>query len=469
MLQIGMSREIVPDYETQYLFPPTLEQWVEPDDPARFIREFVHELDLRGLREEDDRAGSRDTTGRPHYGFELLLGVWLYGYVYGIRSARELERGCRQLLPLMWLAGTHQPDHNTLWRFWSRYRGVLRRVFEQSVKVAWKANLIGMVLHAADGTKIVSRTSRHGALHEDDLRRVMQRVEQRIERIESQIEQAGEGGEIDDRLPEELTKEQSLRETIRAALDQLESAGQKHLHPLDPDARMMKGSDGRVAFSYNAQAVADDQHGVVVAADVTNEANDGGQLAPMIDQVEHNLGENAETTVADRGYDTAEGLGHAEQKRVRVVVASKVRLQDVGPYHASRFTYEADSDQVQCPLGERLARRGTNKHKHKPYPLQTYHCAVTTCPVRRECSRDPRGRVIEIGPHHNAVVRNRQRSTEPSGREALRRRGATIERLFAEIKEVLRFRRWTVNGIDKVQSQWLMICTAMNLRRMIFA
>src|SRR5688500_8153195 len=128
-----MSREISADYETQYLFPRSLEEWVGPDDPARFIREFVRQLDRREL-ESDEQPDASDPMGRPHYGFELLLSVWLYGYVYGIRSSRQLERGCRELLPLIWLAGTHQPDHNTLWRFWQRHRSVLREVFQQSVK-----------------------------------------------------------------------------------------------------------------------------------------------------------------------------------------------------------------------------------------------------------------------------------------------------------------------------------------------
>lgn len=128
-----MSREILPDYETRFLFPPSLEDWVGPDHPARFIREFVDALDLDelGLSEEQN-SRREDSTGRPHYAVTLLLKVWLYGYMYRIRSSRVLETACRDLLPLVWLAGTHRPDHNTLWRFWNRYRTTIREVFLQS-------------------------------------------------------------------------------------------------------------------------------------------------------------------------------------------------------------------------------------------------------------------------------------------------------------------------------------------------
>ena len=154
-----MSRELRADYTTQFLFPPALEDWVKTDDPARFIRTFVDELDLREIAGEEWGKATEDPNGRPHYAFDLLLKVWLYGYLYNIRSSRKLERACRQMMPLVWLAGMHEPDHNTLWRFWTRYRKALKKVFVNSVRVAVEANLVGMVVQAVDGTKIVSASS----------------------------------------------------------------------------------------------------------------------------------------------------------------------------------------------------------------------------------------------------------------------------------------------------------------------
>ncbi len=463
-----MSREIRPDYETQYLFPRSLEEWVKADDPARFIREFVRQADLSAARDEEQQRIEDDPMGRPHYGFELLLSVWLYGYTKGITSSRKLEQGCRELLPLMWLAGTHEPDHNTLWRFWNLYRSVVRQVYRQSVTVALEANLIGMVLHALDGTKIASRASRRSAWHRDDLQKVIDGVDGRIEKLEKLIETAGDGDEEgDERLPEELRQQTALREKIRTALDQLDEKKQDHLNPNDPDARLMVDGRGRTDFSYNAQAVVDEQLGIIVAADVTTEANDQRQLVPMVDQVRDNVGKNADTTVADSGYDTAEGLGQAGEKKVAVVVASKLRLDQVGSYHSSRFEYDAERDEVECPRGERLFREGTRRHRNKPYPLKTYRCTFFGCPVRQECTRASDGRVIEIGPYHAAVIRNRERLAEAGSRETLRKRGAIVERIFAEIKETLRFRRWTVTGTEKVKAQWLLLCAAMNIRRMM--
>ena len=468
MLQRSMSRQIQPDYETQYLFPRSLEEWVGPQEPARFIREFVRELNLKELRKKEETAAAQDSVGRPHYSFELLLSIWLYAYVYGLRGSREVERACRTLLPMVWLAGTHQPDHNTLWRFWNRHRSKLHEVFVQSVQVALRSGAVGMVLQAVDGTKVLSRGSKRAEWHRENLQKVLAAAETRLAGLEAEIAAAGPGSDEDDRLPEPLQQQKVLVEKIRASMAELDAEKQDHLQPNDLEARMMVMSNGRTAFAYNAQAVVDSKNGIVVAEDVTDQANDQRQLLPMLDQVQANTGATAETTVADSGYNTAEGLGGAAERNANVVVASK-DPRELPPYHTARFRYDTERDQVQCPRGEWLDRERIRTHKDKPYPVTTYRCKVTTCPVRGACSRDRKGRVIEISPHHAAVIRNREALGQPETRKLMRQRSAVVERLFAEIKEVLRFRRWSVTGKVKVAGQWSMLCTAINLRRMIAA
>lgn len=467
VLNKGMSHEIRADYETQFLFPPSLEELVGADHPARFVREFVEALDLRALGLSDEQEQRRhDPNGRPHYAIDLLLKVWLYGYMYGIRSSRALERGCRDTFPLAWLAGMHQPDHNTLWRFWNRYRPMIRKLFVQSVRVAIEAKAVGMVVQALDGTKIRSAGAKKSEWHKADLEKLLARLEGRIGEIERQIAQSEAEGGPDDRLPEELKNRQTLRNCIEQSLATLSKAEREHMHPHDPDAQMMVHGR-RTEFAYNAQAMVDQQAGIIVAADVTDEPNDAHQLEPMLEQTEENTGRFATTTVADSGYHTAEGLGAAEAMGADVLVAVKQRSVKVGPYHTTRFTYDPASDTVRCPQDRTLEREGTRRHKDKPYPVKTYRCGVgATCPVAAQCTSDRGGRLIEISPHHAAVIRNRE---HPHARALLLQRQTTVERVFAEIKEVLRLRRWAVRGLERVKEQWWMTCAAFNLRRMLAA
>jgi hypothetical protein len=387
--------------------------------------------------------------------------------MYRIRSSRALERACRDVMPVMWLAGMHEPDHNTLWRFWNRYQKVIRQVFLQSVRVAMEADAVGMVLQALDGTKITSAGAKRSAWHKADLEKLLGKIEQDIQRLEQEIGEAESGDGPDDRLPKDLEKRQNLRARIEQALSALKKADLAHMHPHDPDARMMVNNQKRTEFAYNAQAMVDGQIGVIVAADVTDGANDGHQLNPMLEQTKENTGGFAEVTVADSGYHTAEGLGAAETMGAEVLVAVKLKKSQVGPYHTMHFVYDQASDSVRCPQGQILGREGQRKHRDKPYPVQTYRCRMAaTCPVSAQCSADPAGRLIEIGPHHAAVVRNRE---HPNARALLKQRQIVVERIFAEIKQALGLRRWTVRGLERVKGQWSMMCAAMNLRRMLFA
>jgi transposase len=464
-----MSRELRADYTTRFLFPPALEDWVKADDPVRFVRAFVDSLDLREIAGEEWASATDDPYGRPHYAFDLLLKVWLYGYVYNIRSSRKLERACREMMPLVWLTGMYEPDHNTLWRFWKRYSGALKKVFVNSVRVAMKANLVGMVMQAIDGTKIVSAASQKKAWHRKDLEKILAAVGERIEKLEQEIAAAKEGGtEIDDRLPEKLQDQSGLKAAVEEALRTLAKADREQMHPQDPDARMMKGGTAkRLEFAYNAQAVCDGSHGIIVAEAVVDEENDQRQLGPMLEQVMENTGRTAEETLADSGYDTAESLAKAEELGAAVLVAQKIDPEQVGAYHVARFTYDEQAGTVHCPIGQQLRRVGGAKHHAKPHPLTRYRCDVwKTCPVGRSCSKK-RARVVEFGPHYGAMQRQREKRANPDNKKRLRRRSEIIERLFGQTKWNDGFRRWTFRGKQKVGAQWTMICTAINLRKII--
>ena len=207
-----MSEEIHADYAQQFLFPPCLEDWVGADHPARFIRVFVEALDLPKLGFPERPSAE----GRPPYANDLMLKVWLYGYLTRIRATRELERACREHLSLLWLTGRHTPDHNTLWRFWHENRKALREVFRAGVKVAAEQGLVGMVCHAVDGTKIRAVASGRTMEKRKDLEKALAQVEKSITEMEAAIEQAEqeEGGEY--RLPERLQQAEELRRAVVA-------------------------------------------------------------------------------------------------------------------------------------------------------------------------------------------------------------------------------------------------------------
>jgi transposase/IS5 family transposase len=183
-----MGHVLRPNYAQRYLLPPALDEWVAPTHPVRFVRDFVDSLDLSELGIEEPEA----VEGRPPYAPDLLLKVWLFGYMERIRSTRGLEKACLQVMPFLWLTGNLHPDHNTLWRFFKENRNALPKIFKRLVKLAAEAELVGFVLHALDGTKMTAASSTDEALHRKGLEERLKGLDEFIASYMKDVNTQGE-------------------------------------------------------------------------------------------------------------------------------------------------------------------------------------------------------------------------------------------------------------------------------------
>jgi len=456
-----MAQPITPDYGQQFLFPPALEDWVSADHPARFLREFVDQLDLPEL----GFAMPAAVEGRPPYAPSLLLKIWLYGYFHRIRSTRKLEVACREQLSLLWLTGLIQPDHNSLWRFWRDNPKALRHIFKQTVQLAVRTGAVGLALQALDGTKIQAACSGPRGWSKDYMEQLLAQLDTALDEIELTIVE--ENAVLDQpgyRLPAGLAERQALREEIKQGLAQLQADGRSHYHPVEPEARRMKVGDTN-RYAYNAQAVADGQEGVIVACDANRQETDNGQLVPMVQQARENLGVAAPVavTLADTGYGAGGDLQAAAEKDIPVLVppAEGVPAKD-SPYASQHFHYDVQARTITCPQGRLLDYEGqTTKRGQR---VERHRCHCRDCPVRAQCTRDPKGRQIEVWPHREAVQAMRRRLQDPAARALWEQRARIIEPRFGQIKQHDGFRRWTVWGLEGVRTQWSLLCTTLNLR-----
>jgi len=457
-----MGNEIRADYTRQFLLPPSLEDWIPSDHPARFIRDFVDSLDLVALGFRLPKAFE----GRPPYAADLQLKVWLYGYLNRIRSTRDLERACREHMSLLWLTGQNYPDHNTLWRFFKSNKKALRQMFRQVVGVAYDSGLIGLAVHAVDGTKIRAISSNLSGHHKKELEKLLKHLDTSIEEAISEIEYSEtiESGEY--RLPESLIDAKARRAEIKKSLAKLSEIDRDHYHPGESDARMMKTGEG-IDFGYNAQVVVDKESSLIVAEDVFNAESDNDQLVDMIDEVEDNLGEVAEETVADGGYYSPNQLARAEKEGRNVLVSLPDKLSSPERFHKSQFKYDEKNDEYICPIGKCLTFQRSRLRRHKKYKISVYRChSFKDCPHRWSCSSQKRGRTIERGEHEAAVLRQKEKQNSKAKRGILKLRMAIVESTFAHIKEQMGFRRWTMRNLGNVRAQWSMICTAINLKKL---
>jgi transposase len=463
-----MSREIRADYDQVLMFPPTVEDWVGPEHPARFIREMVESLDLGVM----GFPVPNSEVGRPAYGADLLLKVWLYGYFHRIRSTRKLERACREHMGLIWLTGMNAPDHNSLWRFMDSNKQAVSELFKQSVRVAARCKLVGMVLNAVDGTKIRAASSRERLVSREDLEKRLERLDRSVADFMTEVERQEQEEVGDYRLPKSMHSTLRLKDQIQKAMTELQESGQERVHRCEPKARFMKNRRS-IELSYNGQAVADKDNGIIVAQDVVTDETDNGQLVPMLDRVKETMGDVAQENLADTGYFSSSQIGLAEERKYEVLVnapsseTTVSRFPEANLYHTSQFVYDEGRNSVICPQGSELSYvkirvRGKNKNAVRIFRCRAYR----SCPHRDACSKNKRGREIEISVHYQALERQRAKRDDPANKQVLAERKVIIEPVFAWIKRQLGFDRWTVYGLERVRVQWAFVCTVINMTKL---
>ncbi|MBC8490486.1 MAG: IS1182 family transposase [Bacteroidetes bacterium] len=463
-----MSHQIKANYSQDFLLPPSLEDWIPSDHPSRFIREFIQSLDLRKLGFKVETSEE----GRPYYSSDLLLKAWLYGYFHRIRSSRKLEKHCKDNVSLIWLTGMNYPDHNTLWRFWNNNKLRLRDIFKESLNVAKKLDLIDMSLNALDGTKIKAYSSKQGVMNKKKLETLLEKLDDEINNIEKEIEdnQESESGEYS--LPSELQDKETLKKKIKEVMEELKVIDRENIHPKENEARMMRSS-GTIDLSYNAQAVVDSKHQIIVGTDVINKENDTESLVPMIDKVKELTQRKAETTLADSGYATGEQIHQAQEKEFNVLLnlTSKSNIS-TNPrkdklFHSSNFKYDKERDVMICPESKELEYFQTGISKNKKHKVKKYKCnQYESCSSRWECSKAKTGRTVKLNPFYESIERQKLKQLKSESHEKLKRRKSLIEPIFGNIKEINGFRRFTMKGLENAKTQWSMICTSINLQKM---
>ena len=458
--------------EQAWLLPPNLDDLLPLDHPARFVAAFVDGLD------RDAWAGMEIDTdghplGAPAYDPQVLLNIWLYGFMTGVRSCRKLEAACRDHIPFLWLTGWQHPDHNTLWRFYQAHRSAMRSLLGHTVRTAVEIGLVDLAVQALDGTKIAANAARDQTYDAAGLERLLAKAEAAIENLEAQ----NEGGDDPPppRLPAELQQAQALRERIGNAMNRLAQNDRLTLVNLtDEDAQLMKGRQG-IMPGYNAQAMASpvaqsSGNGMLItAADVVDTAADSGQLVPMLEQAEEMIGEPVPVTLADGGYHTAANLAAGEQRGDLFVMPERYHPGVQGPYFKDKFVYDPATDSYICPQGQRLPFRGLRrKNGNIAGPFRVYRAprgVCRACPAYGVCTKDAHtGRALWIGPSDALLRKHRHWMTTERARHLYARRKELIEPIFGILKEQLSARRFLLRGLANVRAEFVLLATAFNLR-----
>ena len=282
------------------LMPPSIEEYVSKDNPVQAYAAFVEALDFRqlGIDINSDKVGNSEYD--PRSMFKLLV----YGYSYGVKSSRKLERECYHNIAFIWLMGGLKPDHKTIAEFRRCHKKALKKVLRQCAQMCIKLDLIAGNVFFVDGTKIRANAGRDRTRDRAYYEKLMSELDNRIEQLLVDCEttdQTEEGISSYVAMDKELAKSQNLQERIKEALASFEDDDRKYTNQTDPDCRLIKSIQGKHA-SYNIQSVVDDEHGLIVQVQAVSEVNDRNQFARQINQANALMETPCKTACADAGY-----------------------------------------------------------------------------------------------------------------------------------------------------------------------
>lgn len=449
------------------LMPPSIEEYVAKDNPVRAYDAFVESLDLRelGVEINPDKVGNSEY--EPRSMFKLLV----YGYSYGVKSSRKLERECHHNMSFIWLMGGLRPDHKTIAEFRRRNRHALRKILRQCARMCIKLELIvGNVLFV-DGTKIRANAGRNSShdrtYYENLLKKLDGRIKQLLDDCEA-ADRSEEGAPSYVAMDKELAKSQNLQERIKEALSFFASEEKRYVNQTDPDCAIMHSVQGSHA-AYNIQSVVDDQHGLILQAEAVNDTSDVQQFSRQIEQANDVLGTSCKVACADAGYANTDDLEKIDGKDIKVVVPSQRQAlhEEEGPFSKSHFTYDAHQDCYFCPEGHRLCYLSTDKKNGKRHYRIEEKGGCFCCPHYGQCTQSPRGRKIIRLRNEEVKLKLEAQYEEASSQEIYARRKTRVEHPFGHIKRNLKTDAFLLRGREGVQAETSLLATCFNVARMI--
>jgi transposase len=348
-----------PDRAQTLLLPESLDEYVGPDNPVRFIDAFVDGLDLAA-------AGFTRVTaklaGRPGYGPRDLLKLYIYGYLNRVRSSRRLEAETHRNIEVIWLLRQLKPDFKTIADFRRLNHKAFRPMFRQFVLLCRQLDLFGRELLAVDGTRIKAVNNKDRNFTRASLTKFIELADAKLDDYLQRLDQSDAaerktGGSRVKNLAEKIAAIGERRTRCKDMLTQLDRTGEEQISLTDPDSRAM-AAHTHVAVGYNAQVAVDTKHKLIVEQQVTNQVVDVGLLTQTVEPAKEILGVETIEVVADKGYFKIEDIEACEKASMVPYVPRPQRGPSVkaGLFRKDEFQYDPVSDTYVCPTGQELHR-----------------------------------------------------------------------------------------------------------------
>jgi hypothetical protein len=269
-------------------------------------------------------------------------------------------------------------------------------------------------------------------------------------------------------------------EKIRASKSGAEAKAEARASHSDPEARVMKQSDGGWAPSYNVQLSTDAGAGIIVGVAVSQAGSDYEQLVPAVDRLAEQFGQAPAQVGADGGFTSRPNIMALDQRGVDFIgslgdgtaqSAGQMDRRGVDPaFRPEAFRYEAASNSYICPGGQTLRYESKEERAgrtHYQYRAKAADCQA--CSLKAKCCphHASQGRMIVRGVDHPVVAAFNQKMQTEAAQQIYKQRGTVAEFPHACIKDKLGLRQFRLRGLIKVGMEALWACLTYNIQRWI--
>lgn len=443
------------------LVPLSFDELIDENNPVRVIDAFVDLLDIKEL---NCTYATTKSTGRPPYDPKDMLKLYAYGYFNGIRTSRKLERECKRNIELMWLLNNLAPDDKTISDFRKNNKKAVISTFKQFSMLCHEMGLIGKEIVAIDGSKFRACNSRHKSYTKKKIEKMLAHYEESAKKYIELLEQSDK----EDIAPADLKNLNAKLEKAMHRINELnelavEIAEKGVISITDPDARHMSVSNNGTDISHNVQTVVDEKYHLIVALDVTSNAQDNGQLSLMAEKAKDELGVNEITVLSDKGYYNGKCLKYCEENGIKAIVSRQKFGNATGDenYAKDKFTYDNEKDIYICPMGKELKRISRKGSKRAKYVC----CECNKCPNKDKCTTSKKGR--QISPTEYEDVYQRADKLFAENLKLYKQRQMIVEHPFGTIKRALGYTYFLTRGHENVKNESYLHCLTYNLKRVI--
>lgn len=462
---------IIGNRDQNALFPPAIQDYVGAEDPVRAYDAFVENLDLQemGFVINPYKAGAHEYYPR------TLLKLIVYGYSYGERSSRRLERACYHNLSFMWLVSGIKPDYRTISRFRRDNKEAIRQVLKQNVKFCIEIGLIEGNTLFVDGSKFRANASINNTWDEKRCEKYLEAAEKNIERILEEAEQIDKEEDSKEslvKLKEELRNHEKLQAKVKEIAKKLKETGKDKINATDSDSVNGKTRQGSHAIM-NCEVSTDKKHGLIVNGEAVSQNNDLNQLSPQVEQCTKTLGKPPAHVVTDSGYFSLKDIEKVPEN-VKVIMPGRKEAQKENkktegkPFGKEEFSYDEKKDVYICPEGKILKNKGIAFGSEEKISYKARGKECRECKHFGICTTSKNGRwVVRMVEQEELKERLEEVYHEEESQKLYKLRKEKAELPFGHMKRNLGAGQFLLRGKEGVNAELSILSTCFNMARMI--